>query len=129
MILILPHDFPYFPHLGLLELRLTAAHHEVSEGRPVQAPDLGVVVRRDGGAAGTGVEQRHLAEGETGAALEDLPGMENMEVEGPEWKTEVLKNSSVMKINASQSSCNYGLSLCKTERNDNMINNSDWSWE
>lgn len=73
---------------GLLELRLTAAHHEVSEGRPVQAPHLRVVVRRDGGAARTGVEQGHLAKSEAGAALEDLPGMENMEVEdrsGPKW--------------------------------------------
>mmetsp|Transcript_24078 Transcript_24078/g.52436 ORF Transcript_24078/g.52436 Transcript_24078/m.52436 type:complete len:276 (+) Transcript_24078:1478-2305(+) len=57
---------------GLLELRLTAAHHEVSEGRPVQAPHLRVVVRRDGGAARTGVEQGHLAKSEAGAALENL---------------------------------------------------------
>lgn len=45
-------------------------------------------MRRDGGAARTGVEQGHLAKSEAGAALEDLPGMENMEVEdrsGPKW--------------------------------------------
>ena len=37
----------------LLELRLRAAHHQVAEGRPVKAPHLRVILRRNGRRPGT----------------------------------------------------------------------------